>query len=84
MSESSTPETAPHFVMEEPQATLERTYIEAYLRSRGHTLHSLQELPADEAKQLMTEASAYASTRLAEVEMRAHMVDEIHGAAPPL
>jgi hypothetical protein len=30
----------------------------------------------------MTAASAYASTKLAEVETRAHFVEEIHGAAP--
>ena len=71
-------------VMEDPEAALETMYIEEYLRGKGHTFQSLQELPEEEARQLMIEASAYASTKLAEVEKRAHLMQEIHGASPPL
>lgn len=71
-------------VMEDPEAALETMYIEEYLSGKGHTLQSLQELPEEDARQLMIEASAYASTRLAEVETRAHLMQGIHGASPPL
>lgn len=90
MSESPAPHDAKPSVplMEEPEAPLERMYIEAYLQTRGYTLHcgdqplrSLCDLPDDEAKRLMTGASSYASTKLAEVESRAHFVEEIHGTA---
>jgi len=84
MREPHATEPTADFVMEEPQAVLEGIYIEAYLSSKGYTLQSVQELPEAETKQLMAEASAYASTRLAEVEMRAHLVKDIHGSAPPL
>ncbi len=71
-------------LMEEQDAALERMYIDAYLQSRGYSLHALHELPEDEARRLLTEASAYASTKLAEVETRAHFMQEIHGMAPPM
>lgn len=79
MSESHV--TPGEFVIEEPQAALERKYIEEYLYRKGYTLQSLQELPEEEAKQLMTEASIYASTRLAEVETKKHLLHELHGTA---
>ncbi len=91
MSESPAPhDTNPSVQpMEEPEAALERLLIEAYLQRRGYTLHcggqplrSICDLPDDEAKRLMTGASSYASTKLAEVETRAHFVEEIHGTAP--
>lgn len=62
---------------EEVWANLEKIYLETYLREKGYTFHSLQQLPKAEAKRLMTEASAYASTRLAEVETRSHLVQEL-------
>ena len=91
MSDSPVPhdtaQSAP--LMEEPDAPLERMYIEAFLQKRGYTLHCASEplrricdVPEDEAKQLMTAASAYASTKLAEVETRAHFIEEVHGASP--
>jgi hypothetical protein len=55
--------------------------LEAYLDGKGYTLAGLRELPAEEAKRLMTEASIYASTKLAEVEARAHFVRELHSAS---
>ena len=91
MSESSGPHDIQPIVplMEEPEAPLEKMYIEAYLQRRGYTLHcdgqplrSICDLPEAEAKRLMTGASTYASTKLAEVESRAHFVEEIHGTAP--
>lgn len=91
MSESSVPhDTAPLVPpMEEPDAPLERMYIEAYLQKRGYTLHCdgeplrrICDVPEDEAKRLMTAASAYASTKLAEVETRAHFIEEVHSTSP--
>jgi hypothetical protein len=71
--------TQDEFVMEEPHAALERTYIEEYLRGKGHTLQSLHELPEEEAKLLMTEASVHASTKLAEMQTRSRLLEELHG-----
>ncbi len=91
MNASPVPQDAAQAIppMEEPDASLERMYIEAFLQKRGYTLHCsdvpllrICDLPDDKAKRLMTEASAYASTRLAEVETRAHFVEEVHGASP--
>lgn len=82
MSESRVPPDPDEFVMQEPEAALEMMYIEAYLRAKGHTLHSLQALPEEEARQLMVEASTYASTKLAEVETRAKFMQDIHGTSP--
>ncbi len=71
-------------LMEDPNAQLERALIVEYLKSKGHTFESLHRLPEAEARLLMTEASLYASARLAEVETRANVVHEIHGITPPL
>jgi hypothetical protein len=84
VDESRAPEHVDQTAVEEPLAGLERMYMQVYLRSKGHTLHSVHELPEQEAKRLMTEASMFASARLAEVEARAQFVQEIHGTAPPL
>jgi len=70
--------------MSDPRAQLEKALIADYLRTRGYELEKLHELPEELAKQLMTEASTYASARLAEVEARAHFVHEAHGGTLPL
>jgi hypothetical protein len=84
MSESrNTPsDAAPETRLEAPEALLERMYIEAYLQSKELTVQSVQDLP--NAKQLMAEASAYASVKLTEVHMRARFMSEIHGTSPGL
>jgi hypothetical protein len=61
-------------------AYLEETLIETYLKGKGYTLEALKDLPETEVKQLMTEASTYASNKLAEVELRTHFVQELHDA----
>lgn len=68
----------------DPHAQLEQAFIAEFLKTRGHTLESLHKLPAEEARRLMTEASIYASTHLAEVETRARFVEEVDGVSPPL
>ncbi|MBI5030594.1 MAG: hypothetical protein HZB51_08700 [Chloroflexi bacterium] len=67
--------------MEDPEAKLAAVFIDEYLRSRGQTLESICNLPKDQAKQLMIEASTFAATKLAEVENKARALQEIHGVA---
>ncbi|MEW5940196.1 MAG: hypothetical protein AB1750_11070 [Chloroflexota bacterium] len=67
-------------LMEDMHAFLEKALIEAYLKGKGYTLDDLKKLPEAEAKHLMTEASIYASGKLAEQEERAHFVQELHDA----
>ncbi len=69
-------------MMEDRQAELSRKYLEEYLASRGHTWESVHALPPDQARKLLIEASTYASDKMAEVQMRAHMVDALHGVQP--
>ena len=64
------------------QAALEAMYIEQYLTDQGYTLDTLKLLPEAQATALMRAASLYASVRLAEVETRSHLVDELHGGHP--
>lgn len=63
---------------------LERAYIEQYLHSQGTSLAALTTLPPAQAETLMRAASLYASTRLAEVETRSHLVEDMHGGKPPV
>jgi hypothetical protein len=67
-------------VVEDMHAFLEKTLIETYLRGKGYTLKELKDLPEEEAKQLMKEASTYASCKLAELEDKAHFMQELHNA----
>ena len=67
--------------IQDRQAQLARTFIEEYLRNHNQTFESVHLLPAKECKRLMTEASVYASTKLAELEHRAHIVQELHGSS---
>jgi hypothetical protein len=83
VDESRVPEHVDQITMQDPLAGLERMYMQVYMRSKGHTLHSVNELPEQEAKCLMAEASVFASTKLAEVETRAQFVQDIHGTALP-
>jgi hypothetical protein len=61
-----------------PQSAMEKALLEAYLNQKGHHLTDLADLPEEEAKALMTQASQYASLRLAEVESIAHFREKIH------
>jgi hypothetical protein len=65
--------------MEDPEGRLENALIEEFLRARGLDSSALHALPEGEAKRVLTEASVYAATKLAEVEARAHFVHSIHG-----
>jgi transposase len=61
-------------------AFLEKTLIEVYLKGKGYTREDLKNLPPADARQLMKEASTYASNKLAEVELKARFVKELHDA----
>jgi hypothetical protein len=67
-------------ITEDMHAGLEKSLIEAYLKGKGYTREDLKKLPEAEAKQLMKEASVYASGKLAELEERAHFLQELHDA----
>jgi hypothetical protein len=64
--------------MQDPEGQLEEALIEGFLRARGLDADALRALPDEEAKRILTEASVYAATRLAEVDARAHYIHEIH------
>ena len=64
--------------MEDPEARLETSLIEEFLRTRGLDSTAVQTLPKDERHRVLTEASTYAAAKLAEIESRAHFVREIH------
>ena len=66
-------------MMEDPSAQLGKMYIEEYLHMQGFTWESVCQLPKEEAKKLMTDASTYAALKLAEVYAKAHTVEELHG-----
>jgi hypothetical protein len=62
---------------EDPRAALERTLVDEFLGSRGHTRESAGGLPAADAAALLGAAHAHASLRLAEIESKAHYVEGI-------
>ena len=64
--------------MEDPGGSLGQALLEEYFRARSIDPAALLALPEVEAQRLLTEASVYASTKLAEIEARAHFVQEIH------
>ena len=55
----------------EARALLEKGIIDEYLKNKGYDRESLKQLPKDNARQIMTEASIYASGKLAEIETKA-------------
>jgi hypothetical protein len=61
----------------DPHAQLEMLFIAEYLKSKGYLLDDLQRLPEQLSHQLMAEASAYASAKLTNLELRAEMVHEL-------
>jgi hypothetical protein len=69
------------FPLEEPQAALERAFIDEYLRANGHDRRALYQLPGDQVRGVLREAALYAAAKLAELEARSHYIHEIHGAS---
>jgi hypothetical protein len=66
--------------IQDPQAQLERAFIDEFLRERGCDLSTVNRRPSDERKSLMTGASRYAATKLAEIDARAAYVHDLHGS----
>jgi len=62
------------------EAELERHFIRQYLLRQGYSPAIVKVLPDELRKPLMAAASLFASSRLAEVEDRAHFVQGLHGA----
>lgn len=60
-----------------PHGALERALIDEFLAERGHTLRSVDWLPLPERRELLFRAMSYATQRLAEIESRAHFVDDL-------
>jgi hypothetical protein len=65
--------------MASPQAARERRYIKQYLLSKGYAREDLDQLPQEQRRELLIEASIYASSKLAEEEQRSRLVQEMHG-----
>jgi hypothetical protein len=61
----------------DPEARLEKALIEEFLATCGHTLHSVRALPRADRETLLRSAMAFAALRLAEIDARAHFVDQI-------
>ncbi len=67
-------------ILDDIHPFLEKILIETYLKGKGYTQEKLKSLPEEEAKQLMKEASTYASGKLAEMEVKAHLMQVLHDA----
>ena len=62
-------------------AQLERAFIDEFLRLQGYDQVTLNTLSAAQRHAMLTSASTYAATKLAEIESRAHYIHDIHGTA---
>lgn len=67
--------------IEEPLAELERHLIAAYVAGAGQDLHDLRMRTDDAARNLLAEASRYASAKLTEIEARFQYLHALHGDA---
>jgi len=68
--------------LEDPQAQLERAFIDEFLQRHGCSLATVNLKPPDEREELLRQASLYAVIRLAEIDARAAYVHELHGGGP--
>ena len=67
--------------LEDPEARLERAFIEQYLQERGCSLSTIATKPPAEQRLLLTQASQYALGRLTEIDARASYIQQIHDAS---
>jgi hypothetical protein len=65
----------------DPLAELERELIRAYLAGAGNDFHALTVRGDEEARRLLAAASAYASSKLSEIEARLHYTRSLQGHA---
>jgi len=68
--------------IQSPLRDLERTLIEEFVRTMGYDPHRLADLAHEEREALLTEASVYASMKLAEIDSRSHFIADIHSSGP--
>jgi hypothetical protein len=76
MTENDSFERAP---LQEPLAELERQLINAYVVGAGEDLQLLRSRTDAQARQILAEASRYASEKLSEIEARLHYIRTLHG-----
>ena len=67
--------------LEDPQAGLERAFVDEFLKARGCSLSTVGQKPIAERQALLTQATQYALGRLAEIDARAAYLQQIHGGA---
>ena len=65
--------------IEEPLAQLERELMTAYIAGTGQDIEALVLRTDEAARQLLAQASVYASARLTEVESRSHYLKSLRG-----
>ena len=58
---------------------LESALIDEFFAERGYTLSAVKMLPTARRLELLRDAAAYATLKLAQIEARAHFVDDLHG-----
>jgi len=63
----------------DPNARLERAFIDEFIRGSGYDPARLAQLPQDVRMSVQAAAATHAAARLAEMEARAHYVHELHG-----
>jgi hypothetical protein len=68
----------PERPLDDVHADLERTLIDDFLRARGLDPAAVRDRDDAEAHLLLAEATTHASAKLAEVEARAHYVQDLH------
>ncbi len=69
-------------MMQDPHAHLARMYVEEFLRSKGLDAERVRDLPPETARRMMVEASTYAALKLAEMEKKSQVIQELHGGSP--
>jgi hypothetical protein len=69
--------------LEDPQARLERAFIEEFLKQHGYDLSTIDLKYPGERRDLMVQAAQYAAGRLAEIDARSAYVGELHRGVPP-
>jgi hypothetical protein len=65
--------------LHEPLAELERELVAAYVAGTGRDIDQLRARDDAEAREILTQASTYASSRLSEVEARLHYLRSLRG-----
>jgi hypothetical protein len=66
-------------IYEGPETHLESMFIEEYLQTKGFSsIKELCNLTEAEAKKILIEACKFASLKLAEIESRVRLTNEIH------